>query len=145
MSVLRAWRMASVLAALATASCGGPFGYSIALPNGYLLVREHSGSLGVVDPRSRVVVGPSQYGIVVPVVGDLVVGNLDTEEDAFGVPPVPDRYFVVDTKSGAVESELSYDQYRHALVARGIGAPPTLVRPNKMTRFAVADTLGGRR
>jgi hypothetical protein len=109
--------------------------YRLPLPHGCLLARVHSGASVICDSGGRILVGPSSYGILVAVIGNLVVGNLDTEESAYHVPLVPDRYFIVDTKTLATKSELSRADYLKELEIRHITSEPRLIRPNKLTKF----------
>jgi hypothetical protein len=111
------------------------FGYRLELTNGYHLSTIHSGAAAVVDDGGRLITDHSDYGILLAVVGPVIVGNLDTEEDAFGVPPVRDRYFVVHTRAGFVRDELSEAAYRSVLRQVDIAEPPRLRRPNLHTRF----------
>ncbi len=110
-------------------------GYSTDLPNRFRHVMTYSGSHAITDSAGSVLVGPSEYGIKLQVVEDLVVGDLDTEEPAFGVPEVPPRHFIVDTRTGRVHRELSPDDYRRQLAAYGLQTEPELIRPNATTRF----------
>jgi hypothetical protein len=117
------------------------FGYRLELPNGYQLSTIHSGATAVVDDRGWLITNHSEYGILVAVVGPIVVGNLDTAEDAFGVARVPDRYFVVHTRTGFVADELSEAEYRRVLREVHIAEPPKLRRPNLLTRFGAFGRL----
>jgi hypothetical protein len=63
------------------------------------------------------------------------VGNLDTEEEAWGVPEVPDRYFIIDTQTDILVKELSFEQYEQKMHELGFDGLPELIRPNKRTRF----------
>jgi hypothetical protein len=67
--------------------------------------------------------------------GRYIVGNLDTEEKAFGVPEVPDRYFIIDTQSDTIAKELSFQEYEKRMHELGFNDLPELIRPNKLTRF----------
>ena len=125
----------TTITAAVLASCPGASDYRTRLPNDYALVRVYSGASGIVDPKGVFVVGPSSFGILLAVVDDIVVGNLDTEERAFHVPEVPDRFFVINTHIREVRAELSETEYREALAEIGMDPPPALIRPTKLTRF----------
>ncbi len=111
--------------------CGCNNDYRHQLPNGYSLTHFYSGSLAISDPTHKIVVGPSKYGIVVGVNNNFIVGNLDTEEKAFGVEEIPDKYFIVDTNSGAVAANLSLPEYQGRLNGLNLHEMP-LKRPTKL-------------
>lgn len=120
----------------------GAHDFSTRLPNGYFLTRVWSGSLSIYEDRdeNRIVdpateVGPSQYGILMAMTGRYIVGNLDTEEAAYQVPEVPDRYFIIDTQNDIITEELSFDEYQRRMHELGFETLPELIRPNKRTRF----------
>ncbi len=52
--------------------------WSRQLPNGYSVTSTHSGSIVVSEPNGRIIVGPSDYGAVIAVSSEFVLGNLDT-------------------------------------------------------------------
>jgi len=81
------------------------------------------------------IVGPSSYGILMTVVGDFIVGNLDTEEEARKVPEVPDRYFIINTSTNNAMKELSFADYKAKMEELGFKELPQLIRPNKLTCF----------
>lgn len=120
----------------------GASDYTTKLPNGYFLMRGAPGSSLIFRDRNRddifdseTCVGPSQYGILMAVAGRYIVGNLDTEEKAFKVPEVPDRYFIIDSQNDITTKELSFDEYERKMHELGFAELPNLIRPNKRTRF----------
>jgi hypothetical protein len=120
----------------------GASDYTTKLPNGYFLMRQWRGSSLIFQDRDRdhifdpaTEVGPSQYGILMAVTGRYIVGNLDTEEAAYKVPEVPDRYFIIDTQNDRITKELSFDEYERRMHELGFEELPRLIRPNQRTRF----------
>jgi hypothetical protein len=121
----------------------GASDYKTELPNRYFLLREHAGSSLIFQDRDgdhcwdpvTQGVGPSEYGILMAVVGRYIIGNLDTEEKAWGVPEVPDRYFIIDIQSDTIAKELSFQEYEKRMRELGFKDLPELIRPNKLTRF----------
>ncbi len=120
----------------------GASDYMTRLPNGYFLLRGSSGSSSIFQDRDgdgahdlASQVGPSEYGILMAVCGRYIVGNLDTEEAAFHVPEVPDRYFIIDTRTDSMMLELSFEEYEREMRQLGFEELPELIRPNKLTRF----------
>ena len=109
--------------------------YSVELPGSYELARISPGRIVIADPSSRVIVGPSEFGLVIGVSGKFVYGNLDTEEDAYNAPEVADRYFIIDTESSKVFSELSEKRFIQLLIELGI-RHAKMGRPNALTKFA---------
>ena len=104
--------------------------YTHELPNEYILARIYSGATAIADMDSKIIVGPSKYGILIGVDRHYVVGNLDTEEKAFKVEDIPDRYFIVNTYNGNVYKELSQLQFDTRKRELGIRAVE-LKRPTK--------------
>jgi len=131
----------SALASYIPIPIPGASDYTTKLPNGYYLMRQYAGSSmifkktkdGWIDPTTEV--GPSQYGILMAVSGDYIVGNLDTEEKYSNVPEIPDRYFIIDTSTDTVMKEMSFEMYEKKMRELGFEEFPNLIRPNKLTRF----------
>jgi len=119
----------------------GASDYTTRLPNGYFLMRQWKGSSLIFRDRNRDHifdgghVSPSEYGILMAVTGRYIVGNLDTEEAAYEVPEVPDRYFIIDTEKDIINEELSFEQYQQKMHELGFKELPKLIRPDKRTRF----------
>jgi hypothetical protein len=131
------YRATAVLALFALTGClrNAAFGYTTPLVDGYSLASDYSGSFAVIDSMNHLVTHSSKYGAVIAVQDEVIAGNMDTEENAYGVPKVPDRYFVIDTRKDSVREELSEADYRIALRDAGVNTLPRLRRPNAFTRF----------
>jgi len=104
--------------------------YTHELPNEYFLARVYSGASAIADMDSKIIVGPSKYGILIGVDRHYVVGNLDTEEKSFKVEDIPNRYFIVNTDNGNVYKDLSQLQFDRRKQELGI-RPVELKRPTK--------------
>jgi hypothetical protein len=100
----------SLVLFLILSGCNGD--YTHQLPNGYSLTRIYSGASLITDQNSKVILGPSKYGILVGIEKQFILGNLDTEENAFDVNEVPDRFFIVNTENGSVYKELTIEEFK---------------------------------
>jgi hypothetical protein len=113
---------------VACASAAAPF--VVALPNGYYLQRDRASNVGLVQRGGRTLVrGPiAAYAVANNVVGGCV-GEWPPRSFAYpNETPFPDspacRYFILDTPSGRLETDLSPATWRSRL--KEYGAPETL-------------------
>ncbi len=95
--------------------------YQIDLKHGYLIGRVWSGAFVVVDPNSRIVVGPTIDGYQVS--GDILFGRVRSSANV-------ETYFIVDMKTRKLESGLAAAEWRGRLSARGIQSD-SLKRPSR--------------
>lgn len=105
----------------------GGWDYRISLPNGYEMVRIHSGSVAICDSNTVEVIGPNidRYTVVQDVVaGHVVVAR----PDDFGQEEKP-GYFILDTRTGSVRKGLSEKQWIYSLSKYGVSDKPSLRRP----------------
>ena len=99
--------------------CGNP-DHSVGLPNGYLFSSTSPDENAIVTPdHHNILVGPSvdQYAVL----GAFVIGHVRFKQ-------VKESYFVLDTRPGTIEKNLTRPAWERMLHERGIGrahiAPP---------------------
>jgi hypothetical protein len=119
--------VSSVLQACASASTA-PF--VVALPNGYYLQRDRDSRIGLIKRGGRQVIrGPiAAYGVSGEIVAGCV-GEWPRRSVAYpNETPFPDspdcRYFILNTPSGLLESDLDPQAWRARLAQ--MGAPQSL-------------------
>jgi hypothetical protein len=115
---------------LLLASCATVAPFVVALPNGYYLQRDRNSDVALVKRGGRTLIpGPiAAYAVA----SDVVAGCVGKWPARItGYPnelPFPDsadcRYFILDTRSRRMETNLSPDAWREHLKA--YGAPATL-------------------
>ena len=113
------------------------------LTNGYRLWSAFAGNFSIVGPYGGIVadepdleVPTAGEGMLVAVVGDIIAGNMSG-----GRPPVPNRYFVLDTRNRQLRENLSESDYRRVLRELGVAEPPKLRYPSGLARFGVLAPL----
>ena len=104
--------------------------YTHELPNEYSLVRVYSGATAIANKNSKIVLGPSKYGILLGIDRHYLLGNLDTEEKSYKSNEIPDQFFIVNTENGNVYKDLSQLQFDGKRQELGIGFVP-LKRPTR--------------
>jgi len=126
-AVLSHTARAIVALMLGVAACGGPYDD---LPNGYRFFRANSHQQVITKAGMGVVVEADVAELAI--LGDLVVGFAEPEVVFEGQPPPPRTepgFFVLDTRTGQLQDDLSRAQWLGALGARGIDEPPELHAP----------------
>ena len=104
--------------------------YSIALPDGYSLVRVYAGAVLMADPSHKKIISPNIDGYKVlqhVVVGHVSRDKLPPEEAAESKP----GYFVVDVRNGIVHQGLDERSWIDSLRRYGITTKPTLHKPSR--------------
>jgi hypothetical protein len=130
-SALTRWsRCLTIVVALLLASCATVAPFVVALPNGYYLQRDRNSNVALVKRGGRTLIpGPiAAYAVA----NDVVAGCVgEWPPRIVGYPnemPFPDsadcRYFILDTRSQRIETNLAPDVWRGRL--KEYGAPPTL-------------------
>jgi hypothetical protein len=117
---------------LALLHCSGDS--TIDLPHGYFLARVHSGAFAVVNPHRRLVTRTSRQGLALSVIGDVVVGQIDPAGDASR--PQATTFFVVNTATSNVTTDLSQREAVAMLRTFGIQEMPRLRRATRFTTLA---------
>jgi hypothetical protein len=108
---------------------GGGSPFVVVLPNGYLIDRDRSSNTQIVKRGGGVVVrGPIAGYTVVQNVVTGYVGDPPPASSMAPTPPPPDNaatYFVLDTSSGKVDTNLDTTAWNNRL--KELGAPPSPV------------------
>lgn len=107
--------------------------YTVPLPNGYVVARVYSGGFGIVNPQNHGVTPLSTSEIAVAVVGDIVAGEVDPSN--YRTRTESTGYFVINTRTDEIQTNLSWNQFRGVLQANGVGTPPPLSRVNRFSKF----------
>ena len=128
-----------VLAAILLCSCG-MYDYTIALPNGYRIVRLNADEVVVVGREGSLdsaSIDPTIDGYAV--VGDLVVGHASPPPDSpharVRVQRTKAEFFIVDTKSGTAWASSEREEWIASLHERGITGVPDLRPPSVWQTF----------
>ena len=104
-----------VILSISLSGCGD---YSKKLPNGYSLVSQYSGSVGLSGPGGGVIEAyPTIDGY--QVIGEIVVGHVDTQNG----------YFILDTRKRILNDKLSKKDWLDMLKSYGINEEPRLKKP----------------
>lgn len=121
---------AAIAASWLLVSCATVAPFVVALPNGYYLQRDRASKVALVKRGGRTVIpGPiAAYAVannvVAGCVGEWPLRSFASPNES----PFPDsaacRYFLLDTPSGRMETNLSPQVWRTRL--KEYGAPPTL-------------------
>jgi hypothetical protein len=111
-------------------ACATPAPFVVALPNGYYLQRDRASNVALVKRGGRALIpGPiAAYSVANNIVAGCV-GEWPWRFYAYpNESPFPDsaecRYFILDTPSGRMETNLTPEAWRSRLQA--YGAPQTL-------------------
>ena len=126
----------SVLIALVTgcaAQGGGSSPFVVVLPNGYLIDRDRSSNTRIVKRSGGVAVqGPIAGYTVVRDVVTGYVGDAPPVGASSPTPPPPEqaaKYFVLDTTSGRVDSNLDTAAWNNRLKELGAPTSPVISPP----------------
>jgi hypothetical protein len=121
---------AAAVLSLVISACATSMPFVVALPNGYYLQRDRDTNVDLVKRGGRTLIqGPiAAYSVV----RNIVAGCVGEWPQRFmGYPnesPFPDsadcRYFILDTPTGHLETNLTPEAWRSRL--KELGAPPTL-------------------
>lgn len=124
-----------ILALAFLPACNGD--YTTALPHNYFIARVYAGAFAIVNPRNRVVTQVSRRAIAVAVVGDIVAGEIDPNDEV-NRSSNRKRFFVINTRTDQCWVQLSSREYAETLQRQGVASPPALVR---VSRFSKLFTL----
>lgn len=128
-----------VLAAVFLCACG-MYDYTIALPNGYRLVRLNADEVALVGPQgsiSSASIDPTVDGYAV--VGALVIGHASPPPDSsharVRAPRKDPEFFIIDTRKETAWASGNREKWVASLRERGIADVPQLRQPSVWQSF----------